>query len=288
MAANQAIEYAPQCGDLTMGSLIFHNNNVVGNFSYPQTTPPYYDIFIYLMNCPLVEAFTKAPLVVCQNFLREFWCTSIAYDPNPPTDDSEVCPLKELDYAKGIYVSHPSPEAKKAELAKIVFGRNYSSAEQVNSIQQLIAYCLLTGTKVDIGEIIYNDLVTRLTNKSRQRYVSYPRFVSCALVVLLGSDYTQDDKFGSSPTILSNSNFSKDPSKKKNRKGFVYRLRTSTFPVKKPDRLQGELPLMGSLFNGLMMMMDDEESLIIVRYSYVCCLCLDGNDKRKIFLLCWM
>ncbi|GJU61452.1 hypothetical protein Tco_1243287 [Tanacetum coccineum] len=50
-----------------------------------------------------------------------------------------------------------------------VLGGNYSSTEQVNSIQQLFAYCLLTGTK--------------------------------------------DESFGSSPTILSNSNFSKDPSK---------------------------------------------------------------------------
>ncbi|GJT66150.1 hypothetical protein Tco_1017630 [Tanacetum coccineum] len=125
----------------------------------------------------------------------------------------EQAPRAWLDYAKGTYVSHPSPEVVKAELAKIVLGGKYSSTEQVNSIHQLIAYCLLTGTKVDIGEISYSDLVTRLTNKSRQRYVSYPRFVSCALAVLLGPDYTQVENFGSSPTILSNSNFSKDPSK---------------------------------------------------------------------------
>ncbi|GKB29742.1 hypothetical protein Tco_0869143 [Tanacetum coccineum] len=106
------------------------------------------------------------------------WCTAIAYDPNPPTDDSKVRSLKEylikfsvmngkkpltldfktftestgLDYAKGTYVSHPSTEKVKAELAKIV-------------------------------------------------------------IVLLGPDYTQDESFRSSPTILSNSNFSKDPSK---------------------------------------------------------------------------
>ncbi|GJS74317.1 retrovirus-related pol polyprotein from transposon TNT 1-94 [Tanacetum coccineum] len=204
-----------------------------------------------------------------QNFLREFWCTAIAHDPNPPTDDSEVRPLNEylikflvmngkkpltldfktfaestrLDYAKDTYVSHPSPEAVKAELAKIVenpllldrtpvlkttlpvawrilftfvvqvLGRNYSFTEQLNLIQQIFFYCLLTRTKVDIGEIIYSDLVTRLTNKSRNIYVSYPRFISCALVVLLGPDYTQDESFGSSPTILSNSHFSKYLSK---------------------------------------------------------------------------
>ncbi|GJU32329.1 hypothetical protein Tco_1175918 [Tanacetum coccineum] len=115
MAANQAIEYAPQCGDLTVESIVFHNNNVVGS-------------------------------VVYQNFLKEFCCTAIAYDPNPPADDSEVRPLKEykikfsvmngkkpltldfktftestgLYYYDGTYVSHPSSEAVKAELAKIV------------------------------------------------------------------------------------------------------------------------------------------------------------------------
>nr|GFB87439.1 hypothetical protein [Tanacetum cinerariifolium] len=89
----------------------------------------------------------------------------------------------------------------------------YSSIEQVNSIQQLLAYSLVTGTEVDIEEIIYSDLVTKLLNKSRLEYVSYPRFISCALQVLLGPDYTQDKKFGFLPPILSNSNFTKDPSK---------------------------------------------------------------------------
>ncbi|GKA09334.1 hypothetical protein Tco_0688665 [Tanacetum coccineum] len=91
-----------------------------------------------------------------------------------------------LDYNNGAYVAHPSPEVVEAELAKIVtnpsyldktpilknsfhvawrilltfviqvLGGNYSSTKQVNSIQQLITYSLITGTKVDIGEIIYN------------------------------------------------------------------------------------------------------------------------------------
>ncbi|GJZ83274.1 hypothetical protein Tco_0648447, partial [Tanacetum coccineum] len=93
MASNQAIKYAPKCGDLTVESLVFHNNNVVCIFGYPQTAPTYHDICKYLMNCPLAEAFTKSPSVVYQNLLREFWCTAIASHPNPPTDDSEVHPL---------------------------------------------------------------------------------------------------------------------------------------------------------------------------------------------------
>nr|GEX85148.1 retrovirus-related Pol polyprotein from transposon TNT 1-94 [Tanacetum cinerariifolium] len=90
---------------------------------------------------------------------------------------------------------------------------NYSSTEQVNSIQQLLAYNLILGTEVDIGEIIYNDLVTKLLNKSRLKYVSYPTFFSCALQVLLGSEYTQYKKFRFLSPILSTSNFTKDPSK---------------------------------------------------------------------------
>ncbi|GJX93371.1 hypothetical protein Tco_0347957 [Tanacetum coccineum] len=158
------------------------------------------------MNYLLAKAFTKTPSVLYQNFLREFWCTAITYEPSPPSDDSIARLLKEylikflvingkkpltldfktfveftgLDYKEGTYVSHPSPESIKAKLAKIVLGGNYSSTKQINSIQQMISYCLMTGTKIDIGDIIYSDL---------------------------------DENFGSLPSILSNFNFSKHPSK---------------------------------------------------------------------------
>ncbi|GJU33669.1 hypothetical protein Tco_1182023 [Tanacetum coccineum] len=183
----------------------------------------------------------KAELVVYRNFFMEFWCTAIAYDPNPPKNNFEARPLKEylikfsvmngkkplildyktfvestgLDYAKGKYVSHPSTEEVKAELAKIVDNPILLDRTLVLKTAFPVAWRILftSAVQVDIGEIIYSDLVTRLTNKSRLKYVSYPRFVSCALEVLLGSEYTQDESFGSSPTILSNLNFSKDLSK---------------------------------------------------------------------------
>ncbi|GKB42023.1 hypothetical protein Tco_0886965 [Tanacetum coccineum] len=206
MASNKAIEHAPQCGDLTVESLTFHNNNVVGVFSYLETAPAYHEICKYLMNCPLAEAFTKTPSMVYQNFLREFWCTTIAYDPNPPTNYSKVHPLKEykikfsvmngknpltldfetftestrLDYTKDAYVSHPSTEEVKAELAKIV------------------------------DDLILLDRTPRPENCIS---CGLENFAHICYLVLLGLDYTQDESFGSSPTILSNSNFSKGPSK---------------------------------------------------------------------------
>nr|GEU71160.1 retrovirus-related Pol polyprotein from transposon TNT 1-94 [Tanacetum cinerariifolium]GEU71315.1 retrovirus-related Pol polyprotein from transposon TNT 1-94 [Tanacetum cinerariifolium] len=204
-------------------------NNVVGNFNYPPNMPAYKPIMKFLQNFPLYYAFTNCPSVVYQNFLREFWSNDVAFDHFPSIDEPEKRPLKEfikfsvlngqrpltldfntfcsssgLNYNNGKYFDHPTPE---------VLSENYSSTEKVNSIQQLLSYSLITGTEVDIWEIIYSDLVTMILNKSRLKYISYPRFISCALQVLLGPDYNQDKKFGFLPLILNNSNFTKDPSK---------------------------------------------------------------------------
>ncbi|GKE31262.1 hypothetical protein Tco_1450584 [Tanacetum coccineum] len=127
-------------------------------------------------------------------------------------DYKTFCETTRLDYNKGDYVAHPSPEVVKAKLTKIatnealvqktlviktsfpvawrilltfvihVLDENHSSTKQLNSIQQLIVFSLLTRTKIDIGEIIFSDLVTRLMAKSRQRYVFYPRFISLTLL----------------------------------------------------------------------------------------------------------
>ncbi|GKB07498.1 hypothetical protein Tco_0835782 [Tanacetum coccineum] len=202
MAEQQTIKYAPQWTNMTVDNVIFQTNNVV---------------------------------VVYQNFLREFWSTAVAFDPFPSTDEPEKCPLKEflikflvlngqrhltldfptfssstgLNYNNDKYVDHPTPEAVKKELGKIAINprQNPSPKNLVSrGLENYIHLC-------DLGEIIYSDLINKLLNKSRLKYVSYPRFISCALQVLLGSEYTQDKKFGFLPPILSNSNFTKDPSK---------------------------------------------------------------------------
>ncbi|GJS75220.1 hypothetical protein Tco_0725101 [Tanacetum coccineum] len=48
--------------------------------------------------------------------------------------------------------------------------------------------------------------------KSRQKYVSYPRFISCTLEELMGFEYSQDKSFRFFPSTLSKSNFSRNPS----------------------------------------------------------------------------
>ncbi|GJX10690.1 hypothetical protein Tco_0200549 [Tanacetum coccineum] len=117
MADNQAIEYAPQCGELIVESL----------------------------------------------------CTAIAYDLNPPANDSEVRPLKEykikftvmngkkpltfnfktfvestsLDYNEGTYVSHPSPEAVK-DPSKVTLIELTASIIAVNNHETLVSTLLFS------------------------------------------------------------------------------------------------------------------------------------------------
>ncbi|GKC33904.1 retrovirus-related pol polyprotein from transposon TNT 1-94, partial [Tanacetum coccineum] len=135
----------------TSDNVTFQTNNVVGNFNYRPNMPTYKPIMKFLLNCPLKKAFTNCPLVVYQNFLREFWSTAVAYDPFLSTNETEQCPLREflikfsvlngqrpltldfntfcsltgLDYKNGKYVAHPTPEAVKKELGKISINPSY-------------------------------------------------------------------------------------------------------------------------------------------------------------------
>nr|GEV56961.1 hypothetical protein [Tanacetum cinerariifolium] len=220
----QKIKYAPQWNNMTVENVILQTNNVstaVAFEPFPSTDEP-----------------EKRLL---KEFLIKF---SISNGQRPLTLDFQTfCSSTGLHYNNGKYVEHPTPKVVKKELGKIainpsyldktpvlknsfpvawrilftfviqILGGNYSSTKQVNSIQQLLAYNLITGTEVDIWDIIYSDLVTKLLNKSKLKYVSYPRFISCHLQVLLGPDYTYDKKFWFLPLILSNSNYTKYPSK---------------------------------------------------------------------------
>lgn len=186
-------------------------------------------------------------------------------------DFKTFCSATGLDYNNGIYVAHPNPNNVKSGLEKIaldtkyldktpvtknsfpvawkilftfviqVLGGNHSSTEQINSVHMMMSYCLMTWVTVDIGEIIYGDLVTKLMNKTRLHYVSYPRFISCALQRLLGCDYTQDVHLCSLPAVMSPSNFSNDPSSVSNIELTAHMVsinnrRDSVYPPSLPKR----------------------------------------------------
>nr|GEX66155.1 hypothetical protein [Tanacetum cinerariifolium] len=198
---------------MNIDNMIFQTNNVVGNFNYPPNVPAYKPIMKFLRNHPLYNAFSNCPSVVYQNFLREFWSTAIAFDPFSSTDESDKFLLKEF-LIKFLVLNEQIPLTLDFNTFCSSTGLHYNNGKSVDHpTPKLLAYSLITGTEVDIEEINYSDLVTKLLNKSRLKYVSYPIFISIALQVLLGPDYTQDKKFGFLPPVLSNSNFTKDQSK---------------------------------------------------------------------------
>ncbi|GKE42511.1 hypothetical protein Tco_1469795, partial [Tanacetum coccineum] len=148
-------------------------------------------------------------------------------------DFKNFCQTTGLDYNDGKYVAMPQTEVVKAELLKLslhndkngakttavlVLGGNKSSTDQLNLIQQMIAFTLLIEMKIDIREIIFNNLVTRLTDMPRKKYVSYPRFISYVLEHLLSLDYTQDATLGSTPSVLRPRGFRSTPKETKGKK----------------------------------------------------------------------
>nr|GEV11750.1 uncharacterized mitochondrial protein AtMg00810-like [Tanacetum cinerariifolium] len=145
--------------DNTSASSISNNpsNNVVSSFNYPLNVSVYKPIMKFLQNCPLYNAFTNYPSVVYQNFFREFWSTTVAFDHFSSTDEPEKCPLKKflikflvlngqrpltlnfntfcsstgLNYNNGNYVDHPTPKVVKKELGKITINPSYLNKTSV-------------------------------------------------------------------------------------------------------------------------------------------------------------
>nr|GEU88319.1 hypothetical protein [Tanacetum cinerariifolium] len=142
-AKEQAIIYALQWGNMTVDNVTFQTNNVITNFNYPANVLAYNPIMKLLMNYPLKLAFTKNPSVLYQDLLREFWSTAIAYDPSPPTDDFVARPLRNLDYNKGLYVGHPSPEAIKSKFRNIATNASYLDKTPVVKNSFLVAWRIM-------------------------------------------------------------------------------------------------------------------------------------------------
>ncbi|GKD04724.1 hypothetical protein Tco_1179698 [Tanacetum coccineum] len=156
MAEEQAIMYAPQWNNMTVDD-DFSDKQCCGEF---WSTVVAYDPF------PSTDETEQRPL---KEFLIKFL---VLNGQRPLTlDFNTFCSSTGLDYNNGKYVDHPTPEAIKKELGKIainnpvlknlfhvawkilftfliqVLSGNYSSIEQVNSIQQLLAYCIITRTQ---------------------------------------------------------------------------------------------------------------------------------------------
>ncbi|GKB67536.1 retrovirus-related pol polyprotein from transposon TNT 1-94 [Tanacetum coccineum] len=83
------------------------------------------------------------------------------------------------------------------------------SHNQMNLSQQTIAYCLIFGLEINIGEIIFNDLIYKIQNrkKNRETNICYTRFISLVLEQILGDNYQDESLTVLKPHHISAASF---------------------------------------------------------------------------------
>ncbi|GKA33564.1 hypothetical protein Tco_0719993 [Tanacetum coccineum] len=104
---------------MVVESVQFKSKNFGGNFSYPQSVPAYKNVCKYLRNCFLAEAFSQTPSVLYQNYLGEFWCTTVVDHPTPSSEDFKAQPLKESNIKFTVKNDKMTLIEVKAKLEKI-------------------------------------------------------------------------------------------------------------------------------------------------------------------------
>ncbi|GJY16479.1 hypothetical protein Tco_0386901 [Tanacetum coccineum] len=90
-------------------------------------------------------------------------------------------------------------------------GEMQRSHDQMNLNQQKITYCLIWGLEIDIGAIIFLDLIHKLQNgkKNRETNICYTRFFSLIFEKLLGVNYISNDLTLVKPHTITAASFQK-------------------------------------------------------------------------------
>ncbi|GKE01982.1 hypothetical protein Tco_1389965 [Tanacetum coccineum] len=201
------------------------------------------------------------------------WCMSIAWRKVSVLECKEIGDIVAMSSAKAEYVdlkdqphplrtgttipkrmevAMPQTKAVKAKLLKLglykerneakmpnVLSGNKSSTYQLNSSQQMIVFSLLIGTTIDLGEIIYKDLITRLTDTPRKKYVAYPREEK----EVLPEGTTTDPKESGRNTELTNIGFPSTLFTNISRASTRYQVdktQSTRFEVSDPDKNKGK------------------------------------------------
>ncbi|GKB39697.1 hypothetical protein Tco_0884639 [Tanacetum coccineum] len=82
-----------------------------------------------------------------------------------------------------LYVSPPSITIVRPWFATI--GEKICGLDQISNKDATILYCLANGVKVDYAKLIWEDIIHKLTKKSWENVVPYPRFISLLLEYMM-------------------------------------------------------------------------------------------------------
>ncbi|GKA26818.1 hypothetical protein Tco_0712927 [Tanacetum coccineum] len=120
----------------------------------------------FISKCLLKEAFIRSPTQY-KEYLSEFWNALRAY----------YLPHSSM------YVSTPSITIVRPWFATI--GRKIGGLDQISNKDATILYCLANGVKVDYARLIWEDIIHKLSKKTKEKVVPYPRFISLILEYMM-------------------------------------------------------------------------------------------------------
>ena len=114
-----------------------------------------YKTFVKATGLDYAETFVAQPT---EEDVRQLLLELGPYDKHHPV----VTPGALLSKAHIIKTWFPAPWRILMTFIIQVLGGNKSSTEQLNTTQSMIVYCLIEGKKIDLGEIIFKDLIAKL------------------------------------------------------------------------------------------------------------------------------
>ncbi|GJS79268.1 hypothetical protein Tco_0729149 [Tanacetum coccineum] len=82
-----------------------------------------------------------------------------------------------------MYVSTPSITIVRPWFATI--GGKIGGLDQISNKDATILYCLANGVKVDYARLIWEDIIHKVSKKTREKVVPYPRFISLLLEYMM-------------------------------------------------------------------------------------------------------
>nr|GEV83961.1 hypothetical protein [Tanacetum cinerariifolium] len=157
--------------EFTFEEIAFITNNEVALLYPSHSNLEYFKVVSeFIFKCCLKEAFTRA-LTQYKEYLCEFW---VHYLPH-----------------SSMYVSPPSITIVRPWFATIGYsGEIRETGTRRKSFlppskDVTILYCLANGVKVDYAKLILEDIIHKLNKKTREKVVSYPRFISIRLEYMM-------------------------------------------------------------------------------------------------------
>nr|GFA60083.1 hypothetical protein [Tanacetum cinerariifolium] len=157
--------------EFTFGEISFTTNNEVALLYCSHPNQEYFkDVSDFISKFCLKEAFIRAPTQY-REYLSEFWYTTKTLKDykvwvSTPTGRvrGDICITTFRNALRAQYLPHSSEKT--------------GGLDQISNMDATILYCLANGVHVDYAKLIWEDLIHKLSKKTRENIVTYPRFIS--------------------------------------------------------------------------------------------------------------